>query len=236
MLIAGSITKDHIGTAGGSIIQVMIKDYGVKRTVDFMTDIYFMMNEYLNIYVLSIGLEDCKLGENYSVEKYTRAYNEARAKLIRKINSLFEVGVIGTIVTLSDLEKNVEQYGAIVETDEYKAFITISAEPFKEIQVEYQKAIQYIEAMGVKVGDPVEDARREASVQVVLDSIKDAAGRAIKKYMADDNPFKIMAESGSKGCTANIAQTSGILGQQFVNGSAYARDTERRPSSDSLLR
>jgi hypothetical protein len=51
-----------------------------------------------------------------------------------------------------------------------------------------------------------------------LDRIKDAAGRAIKKYMADDNPFKIMAEAGSKGSTANIAQTSGILGQQFVNG------------------
>lgn len=61
ILVKGSITKDNVGTSSGSIIQVMIKDFGTSRTVDFISDIYFLMNRFMERYPLTVGLGDCIL-------------------------------------------------------------------------------------------------------------------------------------------------------------------------------
>ena len=59
VLIEGRITKKDIGNAHGSIIQVLWKEYGRDRTVDFLTDLPFVVNAWLTEYGFSVGLKDC---------------------------------------------------------------------------------------------------------------------------------------------------------------------------------
>jgi DNA-directed RNA polymerase II subunit RPB1 len=59
ILVQGAITNDNVGSAGGSIIQVMYKDFGRDRTVDFISDIYFLMNKFTTRFPLTVGLGDC---------------------------------------------------------------------------------------------------------------------------------------------------------------------------------
>lgn len=61
VLVTGVITKDHIGATHGSIIQVMMKDYGQDITSDFITDIYSITGKWLDVRGFSVGLGDCFL-------------------------------------------------------------------------------------------------------------------------------------------------------------------------------
>ena len=80
VLVSGIITEDHIGSSHGSIIQVLWKDYGQERTVDFLTDIYNIMRDWLDVRGFSIGLDDLFLtGEN--PEKAIQ-YEVQRAKML----------------------------------------------------------------------------------------------------------------------------------------------------------
>lgn len=59
ILINGVITKDHIGTSHNSIIQVLWKDYGRNRTVEFLSDLPHVIDQWLTGYGFSVGLKDC---------------------------------------------------------------------------------------------------------------------------------------------------------------------------------
>ena len=59
ILLQGVVTKAQIGVANNSIIQILWKNYGVDRTVDFLTDLPFVINQWLSTYGFSIGLKDC---------------------------------------------------------------------------------------------------------------------------------------------------------------------------------
>lgn len=78
VLLSGPITKAHVGPSGGSIIQALIKDYGVIRASEFLTDIYFMMNRWLESVGFSIGLDACTLPrfENKISEATQQKLNE----------------------------------------------------------------------------------------------------------------------------------------------------------------
>jgi DNA-directed RNA polymerase beta' subunit len=155
ILVAGTITKDHIGTTGGSIIQALYKDYGQNRTVDFLTDVYRMTGKYLDSHGFSVGIDDCFL---------------------------------------------------------------IGDDPDKTIQYEIQRARMLVKSMGSKLEDPLEEERRENQIRAYLNTAKGMGTRISEKNLAPDNSFNIMAKSGAKGSTFNIAQITGILGQQYVKG------------------
>jgi DNA-directed RNA polymerase beta' subunit len=61
ILVSGVLDSSNIGSASGSIIQALYKDYGQSRTVDFLTDIYKMAGAYMDTYGFSVGLDDCFL-------------------------------------------------------------------------------------------------------------------------------------------------------------------------------
>lgn len=65
VLISGTITKAHIGSAHGNIIQALFFEYGKGRTVEFLTDIYQIGGKFLNTHGFSVGIDDCFLtGDN----------------------------------------------------------------------------------------------------------------------------------------------------------------------------
>lgn len=59
ILLSGVITKDYIGTSHGSIVQVLWKNYGVDKTADFLTNIGWLTNRWLDTNPLSVTLYDC---------------------------------------------------------------------------------------------------------------------------------------------------------------------------------
>ncbi len=59
VLTNGIITKSHIGTTHGSIVQELWKRYGRNRTTDFLTDAPFVLNRWLDDQPFTVSLEDC---------------------------------------------------------------------------------------------------------------------------------------------------------------------------------
>lgn len=59
ILIKGTLTKNTLGNKDGSIISEMTKQLGGQVTVDFMSDIQFIVRDYLQGYGLSVGIQDC---------------------------------------------------------------------------------------------------------------------------------------------------------------------------------
>ena len=155
ILVSGILTKDHIGSSHGSIIQVLMKDYGVDTTVNFLTDVYNIMKEWLDVRGFSIGLDDCFLAGD---------------------------------------------------------------DPEKSIEYEVQRAKMLVRSMGWKLTDPLEEERREKQIIAYLNTAKGLGARISDQNLPPSNAFNVMAKSGAKGSTFNIAQITGMLGQQFVQG------------------
>lgn len=155
ILVSGVISKDHLGSSHGSIIQVLMKDYGQDVTINFLTDVYNVMREWLDVRGFSVGLDDC--------------------------------------------------------------FLT-GTDSDKLIQYEVQRAKMLVRSMGWKMTDPLEEERREKQIIAYLNTAKGLGARISEENLPPDNAFNVMAKSGSKGSTFNIAQITGILGQQFVQG------------------
>ena len=78
VLVQGVLTKKHIGASSGSIIQVIMKDYGQKRASDFITDIYFLATRYLDRFPVSVGLDDCFLEGNKPRIEIEKTIQEAK--------------------------------------------------------------------------------------------------------------------------------------------------------------
>ena len=58
ILVKGKLKKDYIGASHNSIIQVLHKNYGTSRTVDFFTDAPRVINKWLMSYGFSVGMKD----------------------------------------------------------------------------------------------------------------------------------------------------------------------------------
>lgn len=153
ILTNGTITKDHIGIAHGSIIQALWKDYGRDRTVDFLTDAPFIINRWLQETGFSVGLKDC----------YPK--DDSHKELLRK---------------------------------------------------EQTKAKLAVESLGPRIDDPLEEELRERQVIGYVNIARDVGNKISIDKLTPDNALNVMALSGAKGSTLNIAQITGILGQQVV--------------------
>jgi len=74
ILIKGVLKKSYLGAAQGSILHVLLKDYGahgVQRASDFITDAQFVLNHWLIARGFSIGFKDCMpVNENFRQEMY----------------------------------------------------------------------------------------------------------------------------------------------------------------------
>jgi len=155
ILISGRLDSSNIGTAHGSIIQALYKDYSQEVTVDFLTNIYWTAGKFMDTHGFSIGMDDCFLS---------------------------------------------------------------GKDPQKIIEYEVQRASMLVKSMGTKLLDPLEEERREKTIRAYLDTAKGLGQKISKENLDEDNSFNIMAKGGAKGSTFNIAQITGILGQQFMSG------------------
>ena len=108
-----------------------------------------------------------------------------------------------------------DTYGFSVGMDD--CFLT-GEDPQKTIDYEVQKAKMLVKSMGVKLLDPLEEERREDQIRAYLDTAKNFGTKISKENLSADNSFNVMAKSGAKGSVTNIAQITGILGQQFLSG------------------
>jgi DNA-directed RNA polymerase beta' subunit len=82
ILISGRLNKDNIGSANGSIVQAIYKDYGQERTVMFLTDIYRAAGYYLDTHGFSVDMADCFL-QGKDPQK-TIEYEIQRSKMLVK--------------------------------------------------------------------------------------------------------------------------------------------------------
>jgi DNA-directed RNA polymerase II subunit RPB1 len=75
----------------------------------------------------------------------------------------------------------------------------------------------YIEARGeLNITQPTNIL--EGKLNMILSKAKDVGQKMAANVLSKDNNLKIMVESGSKGNMVNIAQITGLLGQQCVTG------------------
>ena len=84
ILINGIITKDHVGSKGGSIPQALWYKYGMTRTTNFLSDLAWLIYNWMLSKVLSVGLSECYIPDPKL--RKLKAEEEAKAKV--KIEAL----------------------------------------------------------------------------------------------------------------------------------------------------
>ena len=152
VLYEGAITKQNVGSAHNSLIQIIYKEYGPDAASHFIDCVQFTTNEWNLLRAFTVGLSDC---------------------MIRSV------------------EKQQEIYDVI------------------------QKC--YIEAEGIK-SITNHKGIQELRVNAALNKAKDIGLRIAKDSLSSKNNFLSTVNSGSKGDFFNIAQITGLLGQQNLRG------------------
>lgn len=91
-------------------------------------------------------------------------------------------------------------------------------ESYRELlREEITKAKLAVEATGVnRLNDPIEEQRREREIIGYVNVAKSVGSRIATRGLSPNNNLGAMAFSGAKGAEFNIAQITGLLGQQFV--------------------
>lgn len=130
-----------------------------------------------------------------------------------------DYGQARTVDFLTDIYRTA---GAYLDTHGFSVgmddcFLT-GEDPQAVIDFEVEKARMQVRSMGAKLLDPIEEERRETQIKAYLDTAKNFGTRISKERLGTRNSFNVMAKSGAKGSTVNIAQMTGILGQQFFYG------------------
>ena len=156
VMYAGVLNKGVLGSAHNSLIQVLYKEYGVDTACNFIDNIQFLSNAWLQGNGFSVGLEDCMVTSKENMEK--------------------------------------------IHTNLAKC---------------------YIEAEGIEKTTQ-NPGIREVRVTASLSKAKDIGMKIAKDAMRKDNNLLFTVGSGSKGSFFNIAQLTGMLGQQNLQGARVA--------------
>jgi len=152
VFLEGAFDKSTLGSAHGSIIQLLNKEYGPEITANFIDNMQFIGNAWLMTHGFSVGLEDCMITSEESIlaikDKLTECYTKAEG-----------------------IEETTQNPGI-----------------------------------------------REVRVTASLSQAKDIGMRIAKDAMDPKNNFLVTVTSGAKGDYFNIAQITGLLGQQNLEG------------------
>lgn len=152
VFISGAFDKNTLGSAHGSLIQILNKEYGSSICSNFIDNMQFIGNAWLLVHGFSIGLEDCMITNKDSImiikDTLAQCYTKAQG-----------------------IEETTRNLGI-----------------------------------------------REIRVTAALSQAKDIGMRIAKEAMKIDNNFLTTVISGAKGDFFNIAQITGPLGQQNLEG------------------
>ena len=100
ILISGILKKNVLGNSHGSIIQSIFKFYGKTATASFISDANFLFNWYLELYGLTVSVNNCKPPENFAEfkrqqieelnEEVLKMYDEGIENIEDEITDLIE--------------------------------------------------------------------------------------------------------------------------------------------------
>jgi DNA-directed RNA polymerase beta' subunit len=82
IVVSGILGKDSLGNKDGSIIAEMVKQLGGMITVDFMSDIQFVVRDFLMQHGLSVGIDDCIPDDDQFRNDIDKIVTEAVDKVI----------------------------------------------------------------------------------------------------------------------------------------------------------
>lgn len=218
ILISGSIGKQHVGPyVHRSIIQMLHKQYGVNRTVAFLTDAPWVLNHYFTERGFTVGPKDCQFKSTYRFDMLTKLIDSG----IDKSGNIKEKWEKPDpeVYTPQELDKlSNEKLEALFRKNKLRL-------PGKQSELakeELQQTRLEIEALGPRLDDPLEEAYREQQIVMKVKDIKQFGIKIAKEAMQGDNSLRIMISGagggGAKGSVFNVAQTLGMLGQPFFKG------------------
>lgn len=149
-IISGYFDKSSLGSTSNAIVKLLRMEYDKHVAADFIDNLQFITNAWLESTSFSIGFDDC----------------------------------MGNRMVLNDIKQNVQKF--------------------------------FIEAKVVSKSVANHEIR-EAKVNMALNKAKDLGLRIARDAMTNDNKIVDTVTSGSKGDFFNIAQITGLLGQQNLN-------------------
>lgn len=84
-LLSGKVCKRLLGTTQGSLVQAIVIDYGPKRVVDFINDVQYVANTWVQMYCCSVGTKDIKIpkGNDENVANILRMAELELEKIIK---------------------------------------------------------------------------------------------------------------------------------------------------------
>ena len=68
MLLKGSINKAQLGAGHFSLITLLHKEYGVDRCLQFLDNVQFITNAYVQRYGFSVGIKDCLVTRHTEIQ------------------------------------------------------------------------------------------------------------------------------------------------------------------------
>jgi DNA-directed RNA polymerase beta' subunit len=166
VILSGCLSKASIGSAHGCIPQYIHNEYGSRRCLDFLDDLQFITNAFLEITSFSVGFKDCL----------------PKSKEVGSQRPRPEAPRRGPEATVSDTI--------------YRCFM---------------------EAEAVESGSR-NVVVRESRINAALGKAKDIGLKIAKENLDPENRFISTVTAGSKGDFFNIAQITGLLGQQNIGG------------------
>lgn len=87
ILISGVLTKSHVGPTSRSIVQDLVKHYGINRASDFLTDAPHLLNWYIANRGFSVGINDCA---NVVTDSKSEQVNLLYNKNTQILNDLYQ--------------------------------------------------------------------------------------------------------------------------------------------------
>lgn len=104
VLYAGAIDKKVLG-AHGSLLQVISKNYGLKKAGEFIDNVHFIMNKYLSYVGFSIGLADCMLEESHRNAEIQNTISKCYTE-VKSVEETTVNGLIKEIRTVAALNRS----------------------------------------------------------------------------------------------------------------------------------
>ena len=229
ILISGAIGKQHVGPyVHRSIIQMIHKQYGVDRTVSFLTDAPWLLNHYLTATGFSVGPLDCQFKSTYRFD-LLKGLIDAGLSKSGDIRTRWPPGPDPKRFTPEELDiLSNEKLEVFFRTNKLELPRRQSELPKEELL----KTKLEIEALGPKLDDPLEEDYREQQIVMRVKDVKQFGIKIATEAMRGDNSLRVMISGagggGAKGSAFNVAQTVGMLGQPFFKGQRIGQTITNR--------
>lgn len=219
VLLSGRICSKTIGNNDTYTIPSVMEP---QESLDFISRISKLASAFLRYAGFSVGLDDVCEPYNYRWLEIKRKGGQiGRAGLSEKrMESLDDwlYRIYEERKKLSPVQPRLIEYVSGVKSRNFvEKCVPKNDDP--TIQKIVQKYIKDLkEFLDHKESDTMHQDVKERHIMSILNSMMNKEQAHIYGKLNEDNAFKCMINSGSKGKTVNVCQISGILGVQTIDG------------------